>query len=117
MANHNVEILEGGEPRPNTVYLEHGDTVTFSVDGDQSVEVTFNPPYCLTDDAPFELDGSSAPTAQCSPRAVSSIAQKKNYTYSVDVLRAGSVKAQRETKQGNLEVTTDPPKDKDKDKR
>jgi hypothetical protein len=111
-----VEILEGGEPRPNPAVVRHGDTVTCHVEGTQSVEVTFNSPYCLTNDSPITLDGSNALTAECAPRAVTSDAQKRGYTYSVSVLRAGAVKAgsQKETKQGTLEVETDPPKDEDK---
>jgi hypothetical protein len=116
MANVLIEILEGGDPRPNPASIQHGDTVTFQVVGTQSVEVNFDPPYCLTDDTPVMLDGSNPAMTACSPRAVASTALKGGHSYHVTVLRAGVVKAgsQKEGKQGDLEVTTDPPKDKDK---
>jgi hypothetical protein len=116
MANVIVEILEGGDPRPNPAVVRHGDTVTFHVEGTQSVDVTFNTPGCLTDSSDLALDGSNSALNSSPARSVSPTAPRGAYWYSVEVLRAGAVKAgsQKETKQGTLEVETDPPKDKDK---
>jgi hypothetical protein len=111
-----IEILEGGEPRPNPAVVRHGDTVTFHVEGGQSVDVTFGTPSCLTDSSDLALDGSNTALSSSPPRTVASSALKRGYSYSVEVIRAGVVKAgsQKETKQGTLEVETDPPKDEDK---
>lgn len=114
MANILVEILSDNTPRYSpSNQIQHGDTVTFEVDGGRSVEVSFNSTSCLTSHGPFYLGGSAAASTQ--PLSVSPSAMKAKYFFTVDSEGGRQSNARTggnlEAKQGELDVTTDPPKE------
>ncbi len=93
--------------------VNHGDTVTFILDsavGPSSA--TVNPPACLASTAPFTLDNTSLAAAKRDD-PVNDGAAYTSYPFTV-VVPTSPVKpnhgSELETKNGNLDVTTDPPK-------
>ncbi|WP_316563330.1 hypothetical protein [Myxococcus sp. MxC21-1] len=94
--------------------VRHGDTVRFAIEliGGAS-DVTVNPPACLDSTASFSLNNTSLSAAQRDD-PVSDGAAVGSYPFTV--VTGGSPEARShglelETKNGNLDVTTDPPKE------
>lgn len=102
----------------NLVYIpdnkvRHGDTVRFAIElAGVASDVTVNPPACLDSTASFGLSNTSLAAAQRDD-PVSDGAAVGSYPFTV--VLPDSPEARRhgnelETKNGNLDVTTDPPK-------
>ncbi|QDE91758.1 hypothetical protein BHS06_23775 [Myxococcus xanthus] len=94
--------------------VRHGDTVRFTIEmvGAAS-DVTVNPPACLDSTASFSLNNTSLAASQREDPVADGAAVG---SYPFTVVTGGSPEARRhglelETKNGNLDVTTDPPKE------
>ncbi|WP_225887906.1 hypothetical protein [Myxococcus xanthus] len=94
--------------------VRHGDTVRFAIEMiGASSDVTVNPPACLDSTASFTLNNTSL-AASHREAPVSDGAAVGAYPFTVDVpsaSAAGGLASELETKNGNLDVTTDPPKE------
>ncbi|NVJ00757.1 hypothetical protein HV824_21920 [Myxococcus sp. AM009] len=92
--------------------VRHGDTVRFWIDTSSGVtSAVVQPPACLDDTASISLDNSSS-LKETKDDAVSESAAVGTYSFTVDVSpSSGSSRlgSELETKNGNLDVTTDPP--------
>jgi len=101
-------------PSPN---VSQGDTVTFQlVDIPGEVEVSFDGGNsCFTTPGPFDLNGSTLATSS-SQHTVSFTAAKGPYPFTVQIFGTKERRkgGDHETKNGGLDVTTDPPKEADK---
>ncbi|GHG81876.1 hypothetical protein [Comamonas sp. JC664] len=94
--------------------VRHGDIVRFAINmvGGAS-SVTVNPPTCLDNTASFGLSNTSL-AASLRDDPVSDGAAVGSYPFTVVVDSSPEAKkhgSELETKNGNLDVTTDPPKE------
>ncbi|WP_426753592.1 hypothetical protein [Myxococcus sp. Y35] len=91
--------------------VRHGDTVRFILDSAEGPSsATVNPPACLVSTASFTLDNTSLAAAKRDDPVADSAAYIP-YPFTVDVPTSSkpSHGSELETKNGNLDVTTDPP--------
>ncbi len=118
MANIIIEILEGGDPRPNpTVHPTrgHGDLSGGGHPGRLGDLRHALLPHRLH--APHAGREQLAHGLVLTPGGLLHSPRRRTYTYSVEVLGQRVTRrswAGTEAKQGELDVTTDPPKDKEK---
>ncbi|AKQ64927.1 hypothetical protein A176_001839 [Myxococcus hansupus] len=93
--------------------VRHGDTVRFAINmAGGASDVTVNPPACLDNTASFSLSNTSLSASQRED-PVSDGAAVGSYPFTVvlpDLPEAHKHGTELETKNGNLDVTTDPPK-------
>ncbi|MFP2908985.1 hypothetical protein ACLESD_28875 [Pyxidicoccus sp. 3LFB2] len=117
MANIIVTIQSNEDIRysPSPV-VRHGDTVTFKLEGiPGEVDVVFDSGSCLNPPGPYTLNGSTLATSS-SQQTVAVTAQAKQYPFTVTI-PGGSERSKKkggelESKKGGLDVTTDPPEDR-----
>ncbi|ATB49280.1 hypothetical protein [Corallococcus macrosporus] len=92
--------------------VRHGDTVRFWIDTSTGVtNATVYPPTCLDSTASISLDNSSN-LKEAKDDAVSEGAAVGTYPFTVNVPGGSGSShhgSELETKNGNLDVTTDPP--------
>ena len=102
----------------NLVYIpdnkvRHGDTVRFAIELAGVIsDVTVNPPTCLDSTASFGLSNTSLAASERND-PVADGAAVGSYPFTVvlpDSAAAHHHGVELETKNGNLDVTTDPPK-------
>lgn len=118
MASITIEIRSNEDIRYSpSPFVSQGDTVTFRiVDIPGEVEVSFDGGNsCLTPPGPYYLNGVSL---QASQESVSLTAPRGQYPFTVKIFGPGERKlgGELETKKGGIDVTTDPPKDRDTQK-
>ncbi len=92
--------------------VRHGDTVIFSLNvASGAADATVNPPTCLQGTAQITLNSHSLHTLN-SEQPVADGAAVGSYPFTVQVPTAEVARKhglELETKNGNLDVTTDPP--------
>ncbi len=120
MTRITVKIQPTGLDYDPTSLVRHGDEVTFRLDGVASAKVTFDGASCFADPGPYSLNNTTLGASE-SEHTVTLTCPAGSYPFTVQIpdpsqsrdLRGGHG-GNFETKKGGLDVTTDPPEDKDK---